>query len=134
MSSGRSVRPIGLTDGMRTISASSCGNGGSMNAIEAESAAEGHILPLPSIRAAAITARPIQPEPHAMKIHEYQAKELLAAAGANTPKHIVVKSPEEAAAAFDQLSNGGGVMVKAQIHAGGRGAGQLLGYPEKFGG
>ena len=69
-----------------------------------------------------------------MKIHEYQAKELLAAAGANTPKHIVVKTPEEAAAAFDQLSNGGGVMVKAQIHAGGRGAGQLIGYPEKFGG
>jgi succinyl-CoA synthetase beta subunit len=69
-----------------------------------------------------------------MKIHEYQAKELLAAAGANTPKHIVVKTPEEAATAFDQLSNGGGVMVKAQIHAGGRGAGQLLGYPEKFGG
>ena len=69
-----------------------------------------------------------------MKIHEYQAKELLAAAGANTPKHIVVKTPDEAAAAFDQLSNGGGVMVKAQIHAGGRGAGQLVGYPEKFGG
>ncbi|MFO0805439.1 MAG: ADP-forming succinate--CoA ligase subunit beta [Gemmataceae bacterium] len=69
-----------------------------------------------------------------MKIHEYQAKELLAAAGANTPKHIVVKTPEEAAAAFDQLANGGGVMVKAQIHAGGRGAGQLVGYPEKFGG
>jgi len=69
-----------------------------------------------------------------MKIHEYQAKELLAAAGANTPKHIVVKTPDEAAAAYDQLSNGGGVMVKAQIHAGGRGAGQLVGYPEKFGG
>jgi succinyl-CoA synthetase beta subunit len=69
-----------------------------------------------------------------MKIHEYQAKELLAAAGANTPKHIVVRTPDEAAAAFDQLSNGGGVMVKAQIHAGGRGAGQLIGYPEKFGG
>ena len=69
-----------------------------------------------------------------MKIHEYQAKELLAASGANTPKHIVVKTPEEAAVAFDQLANGGGVMVKAQIHAGGRGAGQLIGYPEKFGG
>ena len=69
-----------------------------------------------------------------MKIHEYQAKELLAAAGANTPRHIVVKTAEEAAVAFDQLSGGGGVMVKAQIHAGGRGAGQLLGYPEKFGG
>jgi succinyl-CoA synthetase beta subunit len=69
-----------------------------------------------------------------MKIHEYQAKELLAAAGANVPKHIVVRTPDEAAAAFDQLSAGGGVMVKAQIHAGGRGAGQLLGYPEKHGG
>src|SRR5437764_13873115 len=69
-----------------------------------------------------------------MKIHEYQAKELLAAAGANVPKHIVVKTPDEAAAAFDQLSNGGGAMVKAQIHAGGRGAGQLKGYADKLGG
>jgi succinyl-CoA synthetase beta subunit len=69
-----------------------------------------------------------------MKVHEYQAKELLAAAGANVPKHIVCKTPEEVGAAFDQLSNGGGVMVKAQIHAGGRGAGQLLGYSEKLGG
>jgi succinyl-CoA synthetase beta subunit len=62
-----------------------------------------------------------------MKIHEYQAKELLAAAGANIPKHIVVRTPEEAEKAFDQLSNGGGVMLKAQIHAGGRGQGELLG-------
>jgi succinyl-CoA synthetase beta subunit len=69
-----------------------------------------------------------------MKIHEYQAKELLAAAGANIPRHVVVKTPDEAAAAFDQLSNGGGVMVKAQIHAGGRGAGQLVGYADKMGG
>src|SRR5262249_61713610 len=69
-----------------------------------------------------------------MKVHEYQAKELLAAAGANVPKHIVVKTPDEAAAAFDQLSGGGGVMVKAQIHAGGRGAGQLKGYDQKLGG
>src|ERR1700742_4551419 len=69
-----------------------------------------------------------------MKIHEYQAKELLAAAGAPIPKHVVVRTPDEAAAAFDKLSNGGGVMVKAQIHAGGRGAGQLLGYSDKLGG
>ena len=69
-----------------------------------------------------------------MKIHEYQAKELLAAAGANVPGHIVVKSADEAAAAFDKLANGGGVVVKAQVHAGGRGAGQLLDYPEKLGG
>jgi succinyl-CoA synthetase beta subunit len=69
-----------------------------------------------------------------MKVHEYQAKELLAAAGANVPKHIVCKTPDEAAAAFDQLSNGGGVVVKAQVHAGGRGQGQLLGYADKLGG
>ncbi|QDU18313.1 ADP-forming succinate--CoA ligase subunit beta [Urbifossiella limnaea] len=69
-----------------------------------------------------------------MKVHEYQAKELLAAAGANVPGHVVCKTPDEAAAAFDKLSNGGGVMVKAQIHAGGRGAGQLKGYAEKLGG
>jgi succinyl-CoA synthetase beta subunit len=69
-----------------------------------------------------------------MKVHEYQAKELLATYGAPVPKHVVCKTPDEVAAAFDQLSNGGGAMVKAQIHAGGRGAGQLLGYGEKMGG
>ena len=69
-----------------------------------------------------------------MKIHEYQAKELLAAAGATIPKHVVVRTPEEAEKAFDQLSNGGGVVLKAQVHAGGRGQGQLLGYPDKLGG
>ena len=69
-----------------------------------------------------------------MKVHEYQAKELLATYGATIPKHIVARTPDEAAAAWDQLSNGGGAMVKAQIHAGGRGAGQLKGYAEKLGG
>lgn len=69
-----------------------------------------------------------------MKIHEYQAKELLAAAGAAIPKHIIVSTPEEAEKAFDQLSGGGGVVLKAQVHAGGRGAGQLKGYADKLGG
>jgi succinyl-CoA synthetase beta subunit len=69
-----------------------------------------------------------------MKVHEYQAKELLAGYGAPIPKHVVCKSADEAAAAFDQLSNGGGAVVKAQVHAGGRGAGQLLGYADKLGG
>jgi succinyl-CoA synthetase beta subunit len=69
-----------------------------------------------------------------MKIHEYQAKELLAAAGAAIPKHVIVRTADDAAKAFDQLSAGGGVVVKAQVHAGGRGQGQLLGYPEKLGG
>jgi succinyl-CoA synthetase beta subunit len=68
-----------------------------------------------------------------MKIHEYQAKELLAAAGAPIPRHIVAHTPEEAAKAFDELG-GTGAMIKAQVHAGGRGAGQLKGYPDKLGG
>jgi succinyl-CoA synthetase beta subunit len=67
-----------------------------------------------------------------MKVHEYQAKELLAAAGAPIPKHVIVSTPEEAERAFDQL--GGPVVLKAQVHAGGRGAGQLMGYPDKLGG
>jgi succinyl-CoA synthetase beta subunit len=67
-----------------------------------------------------------------MKVHEYQAKELLAAAGANVPKHIVVKTPDEAADAFDKLG-GTGAMLKAQIHAGGRGKGELLGSGLKSG-
>ncbi len=70
-----------------------------------------------------------------MKIHEYQAKDLLAAAGAPIPRHIVVDSPEAAEAAFDQITGGtGGAMLKAQVHAGGRGAGQLMGYSGELGG
>ena len=69
-----------------------------------------------------------------MKIHEYQAKELLAAAGANVPKHIIITTPEEAERAMDQLGGGGGVVCKAQVHAGGRGQGQLIGYGDKLGG
>lgn len=68
-----------------------------------------------------------------MKIHEYQAKELLAAAGAPIPRHIKVESVDQVAQAFDELG-GTGAMVKAQIHAGGRGAGQLKGYADKLGG
>jgi len=67
-----------------------------------------------------------------MKIHEYQAKELLAAAGAAIPRHVIVSTPEEAERAWDQL--GGPVVLKAQVHAGGRGQGQLKGYPDKLGG
>ena len=37
-----------------------------------------------------------------MKVHEYQAKELLAAAGANVPGHVVCTTPDQVAAAFDK--------------------------------
>jgi succinyl-CoA synthetase beta subunit len=68
-----------------------------------------------------------------MKIHEYQAKELLAEAGAPIPRHVVATTPEEAEKGFMELG-GTGAMIKAQVHAGGRGAGQLDGYPSKLGG
>lgn len=67
-----------------------------------------------------------------MKIHEYQAKELLAAAGAAVPRGIVVSSPAEAQKAFDQT--GGPVVLKAQIHAGGRGKGRFKDSGKDFGG
>ena len=57
-----------------------------------------------------------------MKIHEYQAKELLRGYGVNTPRGIACFSVDEAVKAAEKL--GGPVwVVKAQIHAGGRGKG-----------
>ncbi len=56
-----------------------------------------------------------------MKIHEYQAKAILAHYGVPVPKGKVAFSVEEAEAAAKEL--GGSVVVKAQIHAGGRGKG-----------
>ena len=57
-----------------------------------------------------------------MKIHEYQAKAILARHGVPVPKGDVVTSGAEAAEAVKRLG-GGTVVVKAQIHAGGRGKG-----------
>ena len=56
-----------------------------------------------------------------MKIHEYQAKALLARHGVPVPRGEAVSSAEDAEAAASKL--GGSVIVKAQIHAGGRGKG-----------
>jgi succinyl-CoA synthetase beta subunit len=56
-----------------------------------------------------------------MKIHEFQAKDILKKFGIPVPKGKVVTSPGEARAAAEEL--GGRVVVKAQIHAGGRGKG-----------
>jgi succinyl-CoA synthetase beta subunit len=60
--------------------------------------------------------------PQAVNIHEFQAKEILRRFGVAVPRGIVASTPEEAKAAASEL--GGGVcVVKAQIHAGGRGKG-----------
>jgi succinyl-CoA synthetase beta subunit len=56
-----------------------------------------------------------------MKIHEYQAKALLARYGVPVPRGEVARTVEEADAAARKI--GGSVVVKAQIHAGGRGKG-----------
>ncbi len=68
-----------------------------------------------------------------MNIHEYQAKSLLGRFGVRVPKGQVAYTPEEAEAAARTL--GGNVwVVKAQIHAGGRGAGRFKDDPSGKGG
>ncbi len=67
-----------------------------------------------------------------MKIHEYQAKQILRERGVVVPRSIVARSGAEAAAAFRQLEQELSV-VKAQIHAGGRGKGTILDNPEQRG-
>jgi succinyl-CoA synthetase beta subunit len=57
-----------------------------------------------------------------MKIHEYQAKELFRKYGVAVPEGRVAFNPDEAVAAAETLG-GYPVVVKAQIHAGGRGKG-----------
>jgi len=67
-----------------------------------------------------------------MKIHEYQAKQLFKSVGIPVPEGVVCKSPDEAAAAFEQLG-GELAVVKSQIHAGGRGKGRFKEFPEQPG-
>ncbi len=57
-----------------------------------------------------------------MKIHEYQAKELFAKYGVSVPKGRVAFSPDEAVSIAEELGSYP-VVLKAQIHAGGRGKG-----------
>lgn len=59
-----------------------------------------------------------------MKVHEYQGKQILAKHGISVPRGIACFSAEEARRAAERLINETGnstVVVKAQIHAGGRG-------------
>src|SRR5213078_1429752 len=60
-----------------------------------------------------------------MKIHEYQAKSILKKYGVAVPRGEMVENREQAEAAAKNLFDAGasGVVVKAQIHAGGRGKG-----------
>ncbi|MEL7471857.1 MAG: ADP-forming succinate--CoA ligase subunit beta [Planctomycetota bacterium] len=62
-----------------------------------------------------------------MKIHEHQGRDLLAAAGVPVPPAEVITSVEDAAATYKQVTQeagtgpGGLAVIKAQVHAGGRG-------------
>jgi len=67
-----------------------------------------------------------------MKIHEFQAKQILREAGVPVPRGVVARTADEAAAAFTQL--GGPIaVVKSQIHAGGRGKGTTKENPKQHG-
>ena len=57
-----------------------------------------------------------------MKIHEFQAKEILKSYGVPVPKGRVAETPEEARKIAEEIG-GKSIVVKAQIHAGGRGKG-----------
>src|SRR5680860_1103568 len=66
-----------------------------------------------------------------MDLHEFQGKELFRSVGLSTPHGRVAETPDEAAAAAAEL--GGRVVVKAQVHVGGRGkaGGEKLGMDIK---
>ena len=71
-----------------------------------------------------------------MKIHEYQAKELMKSRGISVPLGRVAENVEEAVAAVAPLIKESGnrvVVVKSQIHAGGRGKGSFKEEPEVSG-
>ena len=67
-----------------------------------------------------------------MKIHEFQAKKLLRAAGVTVLENQVCSTATDVAGAFQTLGCDVAV-VKAQIHAGGRGKGTLKENPDQHG-
>src|SRR5262245_6634710 len=67
-----------------------------------------------------------------MKIHEYQAKELFRKSGVAVLRGKVAATADEAAAAFKELG-GPLAVIKAQIHAGGRGKGTVKSNPQQRG-
>ncbi len=69
-----------------------------------------------------------------MNIHEYQAKSILKGFGVAIQEGIVASTAEEAVKAAEQLNKETGTrwwVVKAQIHAGGRGKGKIVGSEQR---
>lgn len=71
-----------------------------------------------------------------MNLHEYQAKELLKRYGVPTQEGIAAESVADAVKAYEEVATSKGAkfaVVKAQIHAGGRGKGTMREVPEQHG-
>lgn len=71
-----------------------------------------------------------------MNLHEYQAKELLKKYDVPTQEGVAVSTPEEAVNAYNDIFKETGnkfAVIKAQIHAGGRGKGTMKEVPEQHG-
>lgn len=69
-----------------------------------------------------------------MNIHEYQAKQILKSYGVAIQEGIVAETPEQAVEAAQKMQEATGskfVVLKAQIHAGGRGKGRVIGNDQK---
>jgi succinyl-CoA synthetase beta subunit len=69
-----------------------------------------------------------------MNIHEYQAKEILKKFGVAIQDGRVATTPEEAVTAaqtMKELYNSDWVVLKSQIHAGGRGKGKIVGTEQR---
>src|ERR1700677_4981516 len=69
-----------------------------------------------------------------MNLHEYQAKELMKKNGAAIQEGFVAETPDEAVNAakkLKELYNSDWVIVKSQIHAGGRGKGTIEGTDQR---
>src|SRR2546423_169982 len=71
-----------------------------------------------------------------MNLHEYQAKELLRRFGVPTQEGLAVEKTEDAVKAYEEVATRNGskfAVIKAQIHAGGRGKGRMKEVPEQSG-
>lgn len=71
-----------------------------------------------------------------MNLHEYQAKELLKKYGVPVQEGVAAESVEDAVSAYNKIAADSGskfAVVKAQIHAGGRGKGRMIEVPEQSG-
>ncbi len=67
-----------------------------------------------------------------MKIHEYQGKQMFSRFGVAVLENRVARTPDEAAQAFKQVGTPVAV-IKAQVHAGGRGKGTFVEHPQQRG-